>query len=78
MIDVPRDAVTVTPRIGISRSADWPLRWFVSDSPFVSKTPARFRPTSAPIADRVECEEPALGRRGLFVVSRTRIAVSPC
>lgn len=40
--DVARDAVTVTPRIGISRSADWPLRWFVSDSPFVSKTPAHF------------------------------------
>jgi DNA-3-methyladenine glycosylase len=40
--DVPREAVTVTPRIGISRSADWPLRWFVTDSPFVSKTPADF------------------------------------
>lgn len=39
---VPREAVTVTPRIGISRSADWMLRWFVSDSPFVSKTPASF------------------------------------
>lgn len=41
-IDVPRDAITVTPRVGISRSADWPLRWFVTDSPFVSKTPAGF------------------------------------
>ena len=41
-IDVPREAVTVTPRIGISRSADWLLRWFVSDSPFVSKTPPSF------------------------------------
>jgi DNA-3-methyladenine glycosylase len=41
-IPLPRDAVTVTPRVGISRSADWPLRWFVTDSPFVSKTPATF------------------------------------
>lgn len=40
--DVPREAVTVTPRIGISRSADWPLRWLVSDSPFVSRTPSTF------------------------------------
>jgi DNA-3-methyladenine glycosylase len=40
--DVPREAVTVTARIGISRSADWPLRWFITDSPFVSKTPASF------------------------------------
>ena len=48
-VDVPREAVTVTPRVGISRSADWPLRWFVSDSPFVSRTPASF---SRLIADR--------------------------
>jgi DNA-3-methyladenine glycosylase len=44
---LPRQAVTVTPRIGISQSADWPLRWLVTDSPFVSKTPTgfpRFRP----------------------------------
>ncbi len=34
--------VTVTPRIGITQSAEWPLRWFVSDSPYVSKTPAHF------------------------------------
>ena len=46
-IDVPSEAVTVTPRIGISRSADWMLRWFVSDSPFVSKTPTSF-PRSLP------------------------------
>lgn len=41
-VEIPREAVTVTPRVGISRSADWPLRWFVSDSPYVSKTPASF------------------------------------
>lgn len=35
-------AVTVTPRIGISKSADWPLRWIVTGSPYVSKTPAHF------------------------------------
>ena len=34
--------VTVTPRIGITQSADWPLRWFVSGSPYVSKTPPHF------------------------------------
>lgn len=39
---VPRDAVTVTPRIGISQSADWPLRWFITDNPFVSRTPREF------------------------------------
>ena len=39
--DVPDAAVTVTPRIGITRSAEWPLRWFISDSSFVSKTPAK-------------------------------------
>ena len=39
---VPRESVTITPRIGISRSADWPLRWFISDNPFVSKTPPIF------------------------------------
>jgi len=30
------DDVVVTPRIGITRAADWPLRWFVRDNPFVS------------------------------------------
>ena len=37
---VPDRRVTVTPRIGISRCADWPLRWFVNDSPFVSRPPS--------------------------------------
>ena len=28
--------VAVTPRIGVSRAADWPLRWFVRGDPYVS------------------------------------------
>lgn len=39
---VPASRVVVTPRIGISRSMDWPLRWFVSDSRCVSRTPPTF------------------------------------
>ena len=38
---VPDDAVAVTPRIGISKAAEWPLRWLVADSPFVSGRPSR-------------------------------------
>jgi DNA-3-methyladenine glycosylase len=38
-IEPPLD-VTVTPRIGIAHCADWPLRFFVSASPFVSRSPA--------------------------------------
>ena len=39
---VSRERVMVTPRIGITRCADWPLRWYVSDSPNVSRTPPTF------------------------------------
>ena len=35
-------AVIVTPRIGITRAADWPLRFLVRDDPFVSPTPKHF------------------------------------
>ena len=38
--------VVVTPRIGITQSADWPLRWIVRDNPYVSKTPAHFPRTT--------------------------------
>jgi len=41
-IEVPDENVTITPRIGITQSADWPLRWFISDSPYASRTPAHF------------------------------------
>lgn len=37
------DDVVVTPRIGITRAADWMLRYLVRESPYVSRTPASFR-----------------------------------
>lgn len=40
---VPDDAVAVTPRVGITKAADWPLRWLVADSPFVSGRPTRHK-----------------------------------
>ena len=39
---VPDRQVVVTPRIGITQCADWPLRWFVADNPYVSRTPKNF------------------------------------
>lgn len=34
--------VRVSPRIGISRAAEWPYRYFIADNEFVSKTPKSF------------------------------------
>jgi DNA-3-methyladenine glycosylase len=34
---VPDDEIEVTTRIGITRSADWPLRWIVKGNRFVSR-----------------------------------------
>ncbi|HEX2779943.1 MAG TPA: DNA-3-methyladenine glycosylase [Gemmatimonadaceae bacterium] len=39
---VPDSDVVVTPRIGITRAADWPLRYFIDGNHFVSKTPPAF------------------------------------
>lgn len=41
-IAVDDSQVAVTPRIGITQCADWPLRWFIADNPWVSKTPKHF------------------------------------
>jgi len=32
--------VAITPRIGITKAADWLLRWIVTDNPYISKTPS--------------------------------------
>ena len=49
---VPDGDVVVTPRIGITKAAEWPLRYFVAGDPFVSKTPRAFPRTSWPPALR--------------------------
>jgi DNA-3-methyladenine glycosylase len=39
---VPDSDVVVTPRVGITQAADWPLRYLVRDDPYLSVTPAHF------------------------------------
>jgi DNA-3-methyladenine glycosylase len=36
-IKFPDRSVAVTPRIGITKAADWPLRWIVRGNPYVSR-----------------------------------------
>ena len=36
-LSVPDESVLITPRIGIRKAADWPLRFLVKQNPFVSK-----------------------------------------
>ena len=36
---VPDSEVMVSPRIGITKAADWPLRWFIAHNPYVSRAP---------------------------------------
>ena len=40
----PDDAIITGPRIGITKAADWPLRWYVAHSPYVSVRPRAKRP----------------------------------
>lgn len=42
-VPVPDANVAITPRIGITKCADWPLRWLVADSPWASRTPRHLR-----------------------------------
>ena len=39
---VSPEKVVVTPRIGITQHADWPLRWIIDGNPYVSRTPRTF------------------------------------
>lgn len=36
-LPLPGEQIAVTPRIGITKAADWPLRWIVRESAFVTR-----------------------------------------
>jgi 3-methyladenine DNA glycosylase Mpg len=42
-MSVPDDLVAVTPRIGITQCADWPLRWVLAGNSYVSRGPRASR-----------------------------------
>jgi DNA-3-methyladenine glycosylase len=46
---VPDADVVVTPRIGITQAAQWPLRYLVRGDPFVSPTPKGFFRRAYPV-----------------------------
>lgn len=49
---IPDEAVVVTPRIGITQAAEWPLRYCIAGDPHVSRTPRQYpRLTLAEAAD---------------------------
>lgn len=50
---VADDDVAVSPRIGISKAVEWPLRWFVRGSQAVSRTPTKFPVLTVAAAQRV-------------------------
>ena len=45
---LPALQVRVSPRVGITRAADWPLRFFEAGNPYVSATPKHFAVTPYP------------------------------
>jgi DNA-3-methyladenine glycosylase len=45
---VPDSHVLVGPRIGITKAADWPLRWSIAGNPYVSRPPGRRFPGRRP------------------------------
>jgi DNA-3-methyladenine glycosylase len=40
---VPDRDVEITPRIGITQCADWPLRWVIAGNPYVARAPRAIR-----------------------------------
>jgi DNA-3-methyladenine glycosylase len=42
---VPASAIATSPRIGIVKAADWPLRFYLAGNPWVSRVPGRSRGT---------------------------------
>ncbi len=57
---VPENEIETTPRIGITRAADWPLRYIIRGNPYVSRFPRA--PRAAP-AESANSSEDLRGRR---------------